>query len=135
MKNAIYAALCSATLIFATPLLARDYRLVPDPSVPAAAGTVKVDKDKNGNYKVKLEVHHMARPSALTPPRQAYVVWVQVRGGQPENDGQLKVNDKLDATLETTTPHEQFDVFITAEQDPSTQSPTGPELMHGSIVP
>jgi hypothetical protein len=135
MKN-VFLALTVAT-IFGLPSVvdAKDFRLIADPSVPAATGTVSVNKDRNGNQKIRVEVKHLAKPSALTPPKQAYVVWVQSRGGQPENEGQLRVNDKLEGSLETTTPHEQFDIFITAEDNPDTQVPTGPPLLHGTVAP
>lgn len=114
---------------------AKDFPLTASPSVPAAKGKVSVDKDKNGNRKVKIEVQHLAKPSALTPAQTDYIVWIQARGKDPENQGRLRVNDKLDGDLETTTPYEAFDIFVTGEDHPNTTAPSGPEVLRGTIQP
>ncbi len=114
---------------------ARDIRLTADPSVPAAAGKAEVKHDRNGNLKIKVEVKHLAKPAALTPPAQAYVVWIQGRGKEPENQGQLKVNNDLDGSFEGTTSYAVFDVFITAEDNPAATAPSGPQLLKGSMQP
>src|SRR5579862_2908781 len=87
-RIAIYAAL----MLFGLSCLAvaSDVRLIADPTTPAAAGKAHLSKEKNGNLKLKLEVHHLAKPGALTPSRQSYVVWTQARGKGPENQGVLK---------------------------------------------
>ena len=112
---------------------ASDVRLTADPSVPAAAGKAHLSKEKNGNLKLKIEVHHLAKPSALTPAKQGYVVWMQPRGKDPQVLGVLKVNDKLEGTLETTVSNEDFDVFITAEDNPNAQVPSEPKLFKGTV--
>ena len=113
----------------------REFSLTASSSVPAAKGKVAVDKDRNGNRKVKLEVEHLAKPSTLTPAQTNYVVWIQARGKEPENKGQLTVSDKLEGKLETTTPYEAFDLFVTAEGNPNLTSPEGPEVLHGTVQP
>ncbi len=101
--------------------------------VPAAQGDVEVDKDKNGNTRVTIKVDHLARPENLTPPQVVYVVWLQDRGGSPENEGQLKVDKKLTATFKTVTPSKAFDLFVTGEHDYSTKAPSGPEVLRTAI--
>jgi hypothetical protein len=64
----------------------------------------------------------LAKPSALTPSKNAYVVWIEGKDKQPQNVGQLRVNDKLESILEATTPNEHFDIFITAEDNPNLNS-------------
>jgi hypothetical protein len=122
-------------LLLPAAIEAKDYQLIGDPSVPAATGKISVDKDRNGHYKIKVEVHHLAKPEDLTPPHQGYVVWVQGRDGQPVNVGQLHVNKNLDGELSTTTPSQQFDIFITAEDMVAAQSPSGPRLLHATAAP
>jgi len=56
------------------------------------------------------------------------------RDGQPMNGGQLRVNKNLDGELETTTASQQFDIFITAEDSISAQTPSGPRLMHATVA-
>lgn len=139
MKRSIslISTFCVALLLsFVTLAKAKDFKLINDASVPGATGKVDVGKDRNGNYRLKLEVEHLAKPTGLTPAKQAYVVWVQGRDGQPQALGQLRVNDDLKGTLETTTPHlaDQFEVFITAEDNPSTQVPSEPRLLRATVA-
>jgi hypothetical protein len=122
-------------LLVASFALAKDFPLTASPSVPAAKGKVSVDKDKNGNRKVKIQVQHLARPSALTPAQSDYVVWIQARGKDAENAGRLRVNDKLEGELEMTTPYEAFDIFVTGEDGSNPTAPVGPEVLRGTVQP
>lgn len=135
MRRALPFLCIAVVLSFAGLALAKDIRLTADPSVPAAAGKAQLDHDRNGNHKVKLEVEHLAKPQALTPPKQTYVVWIQSRGKEPENQGQLKVNDNLQGSFETTTSYPVFDIFVTAEDNPAATTPSSPQLLKGSVQP
>jgi hypothetical protein len=137
MKHCTLPLMFGLALLFVTAgAYAKEFKLLNDPTVPAAAGKVNVDKDRNGNYRVKVEVRHLAKPSALNPPKQAYVVWVQSRRDQqPVPLGELRVNDDLDGSLEATTPYDAFDVFITAEDQPATRFPSGPHLLRATVSP
>lgn len=114
---------------------AKDFPLTASAAVPAAKGKVSVDKDKNGNRKLKIHVQYLAKPSALTPPETIYAVWIQARGKDPENLGQLRVNDKLEGDLETTTPYTDFDIFVTGENQMNATAPSGPEVLRGTVQP
>jgi hypothetical protein len=122
-------------LLFTGLALARDVRLTASPKVPAAAGKVSLDKDSNGNLKIKLETEHLAKPANLSPSATNYVVWIQARDGQPENQGQLKVGDDLKGKFETTTRYQAFDVFVTAEDNPNATTPSGMEVLRGTVQP
>lgn len=137
MKMHRTIALCIGLILFGITSVAgaSDVKLTADPSIPAGAGKAHLSKEKNGNLKLKIEVHHLAKPGALTPAKQAYVVWMQARGKDPQSLGVLKVNDKLEATFETTVSHEDFDVFITAEDNPGAQVPTEPKLLKATMQP
>ena len=130
-------AICACLVWFCLGSLgtASEIRLTADPSVPAAVGKAHVGKEKNGNLKLKVEVHHLAKPGALTPAKQTYVVWTQARGKDPENRGALKVNDKLEGKFEDTVSNEDFDVFITAEDNSKTTAPSEPKLLKGTMQP
>jgi hypothetical protein len=87
--------------------------------VPAAQGEVKVDKDNNNNYSVKLSVENLAEPNRLAEPKNVYVVWADTDNGI-QNLGQLDVSKsflsgKLKASLQTVTPYKPTRVFITGE--------------------
>jgi hypothetical protein len=125
-----------AMLIVAAPLAsAKKYTMVATQSVPAARGEVDVDKDHNGNTKINIEVEHLAKPGELTPAAASYVVWVQQRGGQPINEGQLTVDKDLKGEFTTVTPYSTFDLFITAESGPVVQSPSGTEVLRVNVQP
>src|SRR3954469_9316651 len=116
MKSRI-AGIGLAAVLFGAVGLAKKYPLTAASTVPAARGEVDVGRDKNGNTRVKVDVEHLASPENLSPPKTAFIVWIQERGGEPLNQGQLKVDKKLKATFETVTPVKNFDLFVTAESD------------------
>lgn len=109
-------------------------RMTPATSVPAAVGTAKIKKDKNGNTVVDLKVQHLARPDSLTPPQSVYIVWIQPRGGQVVKEGQLRVDDNLQGEFKTPAPARNFDIFVTAENGPNVTQPTGPEVLRQTIT-
>jgi hypothetical protein len=96
-------------------------------------GKVITDNDRNGNTGVEVEVKHMAAPTALTPSKNAYVVWVQPRGKEPELLGVLRVNQDLEGSLKTSTPYKDFDIFITAEDNPKPDMPSSMVILKGSV--
>ena len=134
MKQLVILAL-AGMMIVATVGSAKKFPLTAAASVPAARGQVDIGRDKNGNTTVELKVEHLATPENLTPPRTAYVVWFQERGGEPLNQGVLKPNKDLKADFRSVTPLKMFDVFVTGESDPNTKSPGDPEVMRASIQP
>lgn len=129
-------ALIVAVFIALLPdeLLAKTFTLQSSSLVPGATGQVKTGKDKNGNTKFVVEVKHLVAPGGLTPPKTTYLVWIQQKGTAPESQGALKVSKNLDGKFESSTPNKSFDLWITAETDPSAKSPTGPEVLRASNV-
>lgn len=53
----------------------------------------------------------------------------------PQNQGVLKVNDSLEGKFENTITNEDFDVFVTAEDNPTIDTPSEPKLLKGTIQP
>ena len=115
-------------------LLAKTFKLQSTSIVPGASGEVKSAKDKNGNTKFSVQVKHLANPSALTPPKSTYVIWIQQPGAAPESQGVLKVNKNLEGKFETSTADKRFDLWITAESDASLKAPSGPEVLRANNV-
>ena len=113
-------------------LLAKTVKLQSTSIVPGAAGEVKTAKDKNGNTKFSVQVKHLANPSSLTPPKSTYVIWIQQPGAAPESQGVLKVNKNLEGKFETSTADKRFDLWITAENDATIKSPSGPEVLRAN---
>ncbi len=117
------------SLIFAAVLISACSRNVVFPTsevVPAAEAVLKIDENKSNNYELELKVENLAEPDRLTPSRRNYVVWMVTKKHGTINIGNLKVNRKNKAELETVTPYKPIRVFITAEDGdkvvlPSTQ--------------
>jgi non-ribosomal peptide synthetase component E (peptide arylation enzyme) len=139
MRSTKGIAICTICLTFAllctVAYAAKKYPMTAASIVPGARGEVVISQDKNGNTGLKMTVQHLASVENLTPRASAYVVWLQERGGNPENQGQLKVDKNLKATFETVTPFKSFEVFVTAEQDSRVKSPSGPEVLMATIQP
>jgi hypothetical protein len=133
MKRNIRVLLCALLVISAALLWARDDHMVAGNLVPAARGSVHTDTDRNGNTGIKVDVQHLAKPHDLQSGYTSYVVWVRPRGQAPSNVGELRVNDDLRGSLETSTAAKQFDLFVTAENSPRAESPSGPEVLHTTI--
>ncbi len=125
--------LCASVLLIAALGWAKTYHLTSTPMTPAASGDVDVHRDKNGNIQVDLKVEHLAKPSVLTPPASTYIVWFQQGDSRPESQGELRVNDDLKGELKTSTPYNTFDVFITAESDPQTKTPSDRVALKTSV--
>jgi len=92
------------------------------PVVPAAEGVVKVDKDKNKNYDIKVQVYNLAEPSKLQPAKNYYVVWVEDVNNETKNIGKIKITTdlltkRLKGSIQTVSPTKPRIVFITAEND------------------
>lgn len=96
--------------------------------VPAARGYVKISRDNNKNYMIKIEIINLAEADRLQPTNSNYVVWMVSDGASAMNMGQIKSSDsflssKLKASFETASPFKPTQIFITAEEDPSYQYP------------
>lgn len=102
--------------------------------VPGAEGSVKVKKDKNGNYALNVRLIHLAPPQKLQPPGNVYVVWMETSERRTQNLGQLKsasnfLNRALSASLQTVSTFEPRRIFITSEDDAAISYPRGREIL------
>ncbi len=92
--------------------------------IPAARGQVALKKDKNNNYQVQMTLSYLAEPERLSPAKNTYVVWVVSEENEiPVNLGQIIGTSKLKVKFETVTSSKPKKIFITAENDASTQYP------------
>jgi hypothetical protein len=131
----LYTICLTFALLCTIAYAAKKYPMTAASTVPSARAEVAINKDKNGNTRLKMKVQYLANLENLTPRASAYVVWFQERDGISENQGQLKMDKKLAATFETVTPLKSFDVFVTAEQDFRVKSPSGQEVLRATIQP
>lgn len=56
-------------------------RYQPSYVVPAAEGNVKVKKDENNDYRLKIEVQNLVEPSRLPQPQIVYEVAAETPQG------------------------------------------------------
>ncbi len=103
--------------------------------VPAARGTVKVEKDKNGNAKLDIKVDHLASPASLTPPGSVYIVWVLPNGATSAvRQGAIRVDKNLKGELKVVTPAKDFELFITAENSEIVSAPSAIKILDTHIT-
>ena len=108
--------------------------MTSSPDVPAAVGTIKVQKDKdNGNVKVDIKVDHLARPSSLTPPANSYIVWIQPNSGEALKQGAIGVDNNLSGELKLETVSKNFEVFVTAEQSDGATFPSNEKVLRAHV--
>jgi hypothetical protein len=96
--------------------------------VPSATGKVKVKKDNNQNYIVKVEIDDLAEVERLQTSKQTYIVWMETEKGNTENLGQLKsstgfMSKQHTASLEATSPFKPIRIFVTAENESNARYP------------
>lgn len=97
-------------------------------AVPAADITAKKKQDKNNNYVIEVTARNLAEPSRLSPSYSNYSVWIVVENGSIKNLGQLINDNAKKATLETITPFNVKEIFITAEEQGNVNYPSGMEI-------
>jgi hypothetical protein len=96
--------------------------------VPAAEGTVKIKKDNNENYTIKIELINLTTPDRLQPPMNTYVVWMESDQAYVKNIGQINsstnfLSNRLKSSFETVSSIKPTKIFITAENDGTVQYP------------
>jgi len=125
--------LCGAVLALAPAGWAKNYHMTASNIVPGASAELKVNKEKNGNVQFELKANHLAKPGRLTPPANTYVVWLQQEGSEPQSQGELKIGDDLKGELKGATPLHSFKVFVTAETDAQTKSPSEQVVLRATV--
>lgn len=96
--------------------------------VPAARGYVKVDKNRNNNYKIDVQLSNLAEVERLQDAKKTYVIWMVTDSKEIKNIGQIKsgsnmFSNKLKASFSTASSTRPTKVFITSEDDGGTQTP------------
>lgn len=122
-------------LAFGTSVWARNYALEATSIVPGATGDVVAKAQKaGGNTDVIVKVDNLARPTLLSPPANAYVVWIEPENGQPQNEGILRVGDNEKGALKITTTASKFAVVVTAENGDHPQTPSDRVVLRANLL-
>ncbi len=111
----------------------KEYHMTAGNIVPAANGTVKVQKDLDGNSRLDIKVSKLADPARLTPSENKYVVWIRPNDGKPQKQGALSVSNHSNGELQMIATSKDCEVFITAEPSESVSAPPGPEVLRTHI--
>ena len=132
--RSLWAAFLLSALILGLSSCSQKMYFARSAMVPAAQGDVRIKTDQNNNYHIQLFVRHLAPSSQLTPPKQAYVVWMVTDGQGTKNIGQIQssgslLSKSLKATLSTVSVFKPNSFFITAENDPATKYPGTPIVL------
>jgi hypothetical protein len=109
-------------------LFAKKVGFLSSSVVPAARGYIKVKRDNNENYIIRVQVSNLAEVYRLQPSKQAYVVWMVTDREITKNIGQINssttfLSTKLKASFKKVSSSKPIKIFITAEEDASTQTP------------
>ena len=91
--------------------------------VPAAEGQITLKNDKNNNYVIQMEITNLADIERLQPAKKSYVVWMETGGSIAKNIGRISSSNNLKVSFETVSPTRPTKIFITAEEDETTQYP------------
>ncbi|MEO8765460.1 MAG: hypothetical protein ABI416_14275 [Ginsengibacter sp.] len=118
----IFLNIAAAMMLFYLSSCSKKISFQTSPVVPAAKGTVKIKKDKNSNYQIKISIANLAEPNRLQPSRNTYVVWMDTDNSRIKNIGQINsstgfLSSKLKASFETVSSFKPIKIFITAEDD------------------
>ncbi len=102
--------------------------------VPAATGKVKVKKDGNQNYVIKVQINDLADVQRVQSSKDTYVLWMETERGKNENMGQLKSSTSFFskqhvASLETVSSFKPVRFFITAENGIDVRYPDSVEIL------
>ncbi|MFZ1786004.1 MAG: hypothetical protein WAU23_12440 [Ferruginibacter sp.] len=121
-------SMLAAVLIFTAFSCASKASFQTSSVVPAARGDVKVKKDGNNNYQIKIKISGLAEAKRLEPAKQVYVVWLESEGHNINNLGRINssssfLSKKLKADFETVSSIKPIKIFITAEDEASVQYP------------
>jgi len=91
--------------------------------VPAAQGQITVKNDKNNNYVIQMQITNLADIERLQPAKKSYIVWMETGGNFAKNIGRISSSNKLKVSFETVSTLRPTKIFITAEEDETSQYP------------
>jgi hypothetical protein len=128
LTNKIFIGAFALLVLFSFDTSAKKVQFLTSTVVPAARGSVKINRDKNLNYIISIKISNLAEVYRLEPSKLTYVVWLVTEDGITMNMGKIKstvgfLSKSLTATFETATSLKPVKIFITAEDDPSRQYP------------
>ncbi len=125
--------LCAAVLALAPSSFAKTYPMTASDILPGATAQLQVAKEKDGNSQMEVKATGMAKPGRLNPAATTYVVWVQQEGSVATSQGELKVGNNHKGDMKMATTFRTFKVFVTAETDSNTASPSDQVVLRATV--
>jgi hypothetical protein len=127
IRSTIFSVI-AFTFILGLSSCASKYAFQTSQADPAVRGTVKVKKDSNKNYLIKVDVDNLSEVSRLQPAKDAYVVWMVGDDNVTKNLGKIKssssrISSKLKASFQTVSANKPHQIYITAEEDATVTTP------------
>src|SRR5690606_37476610 len=101
--------------------------------VPAADISAKKKTDSHNNITLEITAKNLASPERLNPPGNTYSVWIVTEEHGTKNVGQLDIENAEKSTLETVTPFDFNELFITVENEGDLKAPEGREISRTKI--
>lgn len=124
LAAALIAMGCAKSVQFRPTALAR-----------GGTGTAKVELTYDRNNSLEIRLSNVAEPSTLKPETTRYVLWVTDPGRQRAvNAGQLRVDEKKAARIQTLTPMRRFILFITVEAAGDAASPSAEIIFESPLI-
>jgi hypothetical protein len=128
LTNKIFLGVFILSILSSFDASAKKVKFLNSSVVPAARGYVKINRDKNLNYVIGINISNLAEVYRLEPSKLTYIVWLVTEDAIIMNMGKINstigfLSKKLKATFETVTSLKPVKIFITAEDDPSRQYP------------
>ncbi len=101
----------------------------------AAKAKIAVKTNRDDNRQMALTIDHLAPPDRIDPKYRAYAVWIRVPGHETTRAGVLKYNSrKRRGKLNATTPHSNFEVIVSLENNPSASAPSPDSIVLRKVV-
>jgi hypothetical protein len=123
LTKTLFTGILATAMIFAFSSCAKKITFLTSSVVPAAEGQISVKNDKNNNYNIQMEITNLADIERLQPARKSYVVWMETVDNLPKNIGRISSSNKLKVSFETVSTMRPTKIFITAEEDETSQYP------------
>ena len=115
-------------------LFAKKVGFLSSSVVPAARGFVRIKRDNNENYIIRVQISNLAEVNRLQPSKQAYVVWMITDREITVSIGQINssttfLSTKLKASFKKVSSSKPIKIFITAEDDAKNPTPNGQVIL------
>ena len=135
MKNLRQTLMLAGAVMVLSSGCASRFKTDAEAPTYAAKAKIVVKTKRDENREMSLTIDHLAPPGRIDPKYQAYAVWIRVPGHDITRVGVLKYNSrKRRGKLNATTPHPNFEVIVSLENNPSASAPSTDSIVLRKVV-